>query len=257
MIERRNWTRDELLVALKIYCELEFGQFHQHQPRIIEVGTYIQRTPSSVAMKLCNFASLDPAMMGKGLKGASKADAAIMQEFLHDTEKVILESEKAFQDFSTQKPITGLAEPNAVFEYDFENITQTEKISQVKTRTVQQFFRTAVISSYHFKCAICELGLQEMLTASHIIPWSKNEKFRTDPANGISLCALHDRAFDRGFFALNDDYAVMLSGRLTSVKSLPVEHMFTRFNRQPLKLPFRFLPNKEYLEWHRDNVFLG
>ncbi len=257
MTERRNWTRDELLVALKIYCELEFGQFHQHQSRIIEVSAYIQRTPSSLAMKLCNFASLDPAMMGKGLKSASKADVAIMHEFLHDTEKVILESEKAYHDFSTYTPPTGLAEPHAVFEYDFESITQTERISQVKTRTVQQFFRTAVISSYHFKCAICELGLQEMLTASHIIPWSKNEKFRTDPANGISLCALHDRAFDRGFIALNNDYAVMLSGRLTSSKGLPVEHMFTRFNKQPLKLPFRFLPNKEYLEWHRDNVFLS
>lgn len=101
MIERRNWTRDELLVALKIYCELEFGQFHQHQPRIIEVSDYLHRTPSSLAMKLCNFASLDPAMMGKGLKSASKADAAIMDEFLHDTEKVILESEKVYTDFST------------------------------------------------------------------------------------------------------------------------------------------------------------
>ena len=129
MTEPRNWTRDELLVALKIYCELEFGQFHQHQPRIIEVSTYIQRTPSSLAMKLCNFASLDPAMMGKGLKSASKADVAIMHEFLHDTEKVILESEKAYHDFSTHTPPTGLAEPHVAFEYDFENITQTERIS--------------------------------------------------------------------------------------------------------------------------------
>jgi putative restriction endonuclease len=51
MVERRNWIRNELLVALKIYCELEFGQFHQHHPRILEVSTYLQRTPSSLAMK--------------------------------------------------------------------------------------------------------------------------------------------------------------------------------------------------------------
>lgn len=257
MIERRNWTRDELLVALKIYCELGFGQFHQHQPRIIEVAAYLRRTPSSLAMKLCNFSSLDPAMMGKGLKGASKADAAIMQEFLHNTEQVILESEKAYNDFTTQKNSTGFIEPSVDFNYNFENIMQTEKISEVKTRTIQQFFRTAVISSYHFKCAVCELGLQELLTASHIIPWSKNEKFRTDPANGISLCALHDRAFDRGFITFGEDYTIILSGRLTSAKSLPIEHMFLRFAKRPMNLPFRFLPNKEYIEWHRDNVFLG
>lgn len=256
MTERRNWTRDELLVALKIYCELEFGQFDQRNYRIKEVSTYIHRTPSSLSMKLCNFASLDPAMMGKGLKGASKADAAIMQEFLHDTEKVILEFEKAYADFSAHTNASSLADSHEIFEYDFENITQTEKLSLVKTRTVQQFFRTAVISSYHFKCAVCELGLQEMLTASHIIPWSKNEKFRTDPANGISLCALHDRAFDRGFFALNNECEVMLSSRLNSAKALSVEHMFMRFDKQPLNLPFRFRPKQEYLEWHRENVFL-
>jgi putative restriction endonuclease len=257
MTERRNWTRDELLIALKIYCELEFGKLHQYNPRIVEVSGYLNRTPSSLAMKLVNFASLDPAMMGKGLKGASKADAAIMQEFLHEAESVILQSDDVYRTLTDNKNPMGLSDREPLSDYDFERFTHTEKIFQVKIHTVQQFFRTAVISSYHLKCAVCDLGLQEMLTASHIITWSKNVISRADPSNGISLCALHDRAFDRGFFALDDDYIVTLSDRLTSASGLPVEHMFLRFENQPISLPFRFLPNKHYLQWHRDNVFLG
>ncbi|MCK5385375.1 MAG: HNH endonuclease, partial [Alphaproteobacteria bacterium] len=79
---KKNWTRDELLVALKIYCELEFRQFHSRHPRIVEVSKVIDRTPSALSMKLCNFASLDPAVEGKGLTKASSADRKIMETFL-------------------------------------------------------------------------------------------------------------------------------------------------------------------------------
>lgn len=90
MTERRNWTRDELLVALKIYCELEFGQFHQHQQRIVEVSTYIQRTPSSLAMKLCNFASLDPAMMGMRARRVNPRRCSINARFRSFSAKVMV-----------------------------------------------------------------------------------------------------------------------------------------------------------------------
>jgi putative restriction endonuclease len=180
-----------------------------------------------------------------------------MQEFLHDTEAMILQSEDVYRILTANQNPMGLSDRDYVSDYDSERFTRTERISQVKTRTVQQFFRTAVISSYHLKCAVCNLSLQEMLTASHIIPWSKNEESRADPSNGISLCALHDRAFDRGFFALHDDYTITLSSRVTIANSLSVEHMFLRFDNKPINLPFRFLPNKNYLQWHKDNVFLG
>jgi predicted restriction endonuclease len=41
-----------------------------------------------------------------------------------------------------------------------------------------------------------------MLNASHIIPWSIDEKRRADPGNGLALCAFHDRAFERGIILL-------------------------------------------------------
>jgi hypothetical protein len=66
---RVRWTRDQLLVILNLYHKLRFGQFDQRQAVIIDLAKRIGRTPSAVAMKLSNFASLDPALQLRGIKG--------------------------------------------------------------------------------------------------------------------------------------------------------------------------------------------
>lgn len=74
----RRWTRGELLVTLNLYHKLTFGLFHYRQPAVMALAQRLGRTSGSVAMKLSNFASLDPALQLrgiKGLQGASKLDA--------------------------------------------------------------------------------------------------------------------------------------------------------------------------------------
>ena len=76
---RINWDRNQRLIALKLYFELSFGQFHSKNNLIIEWAKIIGRTPSALAMKLSNFASLDSAIIASGrigLSGASKSDKA-------------------------------------------------------------------------------------------------------------------------------------------------------------------------------------
>ena len=80
---RTGWTRQQLLVAFKLYCELPFGKLHFRNPEIVKFAALIGRTPSALAMKLTNIASLDPAITStgrKGLKGAAAADRAMWAE---------------------------------------------------------------------------------------------------------------------------------------------------------------------------------
>ena len=42
-----------------------------------------------------------------------------------------------------------------------------------------------------------------MMIASHIVPWSEREDSRYDERNGITLKALHNRAFDRGIITFD------------------------------------------------------
>jgi putative restriction endonuclease len=55
-----RWTKDQLKLAFFLYCQLPFGRLHRTNPRIIELARELGRTPSALAMKLVNFASLDP-----------------------------------------------------------------------------------------------------------------------------------------------------------------------------------------------------
>lgn len=247
---RRNWTREELLVALKLYCELEFGQFDQRNARVKEIAEVLDRTPSSIAMKLSNFASLDPAMNGKGLSGASKADAALMQEFLHSPEKVFLEVEEAYNRVGP-KTKYGMSEESEPFVYNFEREV-TERTANVKVRTVQDLFRRTVVASYDSQCAVCKIHVPELLVASHIVPWSEDVKKRANPTNGIALCGLHDKAFDRGYFSLSDSYSILIGKKLSSFVTNPyIKLMLSDFAQKKIHLPSRFMPDQSCLKWHR------
>jgi len=38
MSKRRNWTKDELLLAINLYCKIPFGRIHSQNPKIIELA---------------------------------------------------------------------------------------------------------------------------------------------------------------------------------------------------------------------------
>src|SRR3954466_3610757 len=100
MAAGRKWTRDELSVALNLYHKLTFGQMHGRQPAIIAVAKKLDRGPNSLAMKLCNFASLDSALKLRGirgLEGASSLDREVWKEFHANLNEAAPASEAALR----------------------------------------------------------------------------------------------------------------------------------------------------------------
>ena len=96
----KDWTRDELLAACNLYFTLPFGHMHSKNPIIIQMAGALGRTPGSVAMKLVNFASLDPAHQARGvsgLKGTSRADREIWEEFHSQWDSAVEESEMVLE----------------------------------------------------------------------------------------------------------------------------------------------------------------
>lgn len=65
---QKLWTWDELILAMNLYCNLPFGKMHRLNPEVIELASVIGRTPSAVAYKLGNLASLDPSLKARGVK---------------------------------------------------------------------------------------------------------------------------------------------------------------------------------------------
>ena len=241
--ERKPWTRDELILAINLYCKTPFGRIHIRNPEIIELADKLERTPGSVSYKLANFASLDPTLTQKGAANVSKLDKEVWGEFFENWEKLFSESEAKLSEL---KDISGKREkPSELIIKEGET-----RDSIVKTRVNQALFRKIILSSYDGKCCITGIENPELLIASHIIPWSRDTKNRLNPMNGLCLNALHDRAFDKGLVTINKDYRVMISKR--------VKHeFFLKYDNVALALPRRFLPDQNFLEFHRTEVFKG
>ncbi|MGV6815779.1 MAG: HNH endonuclease [Thiotrichales bacterium] len=251
-VQGQQWNEREQLLALRLYMSLPFGQLHQHQPDVIKIANAIGRTPSAVAMKACNFASLDPALDRKGLGNVSKSDRQLWQAFMENSNKIAEVSESLFQQVIFQErreewPDVGVPPEG-----------NTETIQTVKVRRVQSFFRKSVLISYVHRCAVTGISDPKLLVASHIIPWKDNEKRRADPTNGIALNSLHDRLFDQGLMTIGDDFRVLLS---TSVKQdLNMDsryRCFLNIEGEKINLPERFRPDPEALDYHRENIFVG
>ena len=130
-----------------------------------------------------------------------------------------------------------------------------EREALVKQRVNQCFFRSAVLAAYGGRCCVTGLELTELLVASHVIPWSVSKEHRVNPRNGLCLNALHDRAFDGGFVTLTLDFRLEVSPRLARAAPSHAKEWLLDFDKAPIRLPERFAPDPECIDWHRWHVF--
>lgn len=244
---QRLWTKDELLLGINLYTKLPFGKMHSRNPQVIELATLIGRTPGSVAFKLVNFASLDPDLQKRGIKGAANSgnlDKEVWNKFYNNWDAAFEESEKLL---AKTKNIN-------VEELYWHEMSEQEKGLDkkrlVNTRVNQYRFRQLVLSNYNDKCCITGLPEPLLLIASHITSWSKFEDNRLNPMNGLCLNALHDKAFDAGLLTISaEDYTVKISSVLKKKDKLGSEY-FQKYHGKPIAIPKKFPPSREFLKIH-------
>ena len=121
-------------------------------------------------------------------------------------------------------------------------------------------FRELVLKAYEARCAVCAFDARMGdslvgLEASHI-QWHQ----AGGPAtvnNGLALCSLHGKLFDRGAFTLTSDRRVVVSSVLQG--SAATEQWVTRYHGSKLRLPRRAAnhPDPAFLDWHAREVFRG
>ncbi|MDP3928811.1 MAG: HNH endonuclease [Bacteroidota bacterium] len=254
-MERKLWTREELILVFNLYLKLPFGKLHTRTPEIIDMANILGRTVNSIAIRLTNFASCDPYHQNRGVKGmvgGIKQCQPIWDEFFENKEILIFESERIL----AQKENQTIENKYQELLFDLKDLKGETKLREVKTRVNQNVFRQIVVANYSGKCAITGIDLPELLFASHIIPWSKNEEERLNPENGICLSALYDKAFDKGLIAINEKYQILLSEKLKQKKNYDYfgKH-FAQIENQTLITPQKYLPKKEFIQYHLDVVF--
>jgi len=246
------WNREELILAFDLYCRIPFEKTKANNPQVIELAKLLKRSPASVARKLGNFGSFDPALQERhisGLSHRSKLDGMVWAEFNRDWNNLVMEARQL-------RDRLGSTEVYPEIEDEFRlprGASERETIR--KNRIHQTFFRDTILSSYENTCCVTGLRIKECLIASHIVPWSISEQYRTDPRNGLCLSATFDRLFDRGLLTITANWEVALSQSLLKNKDKHIQEFICRFQGIPMIRPKRFLPSQDHLQWHRINLF--
>ena len=255
---RRNWTREETILAFELYCKTPFGKIHADNPKIIELAKLIGRTPAAVSLKMSNLAHLDPALQDRNVAGmshGSKMDAVVFGEFCDDWQTLSYEAQKIkakLQDTEIQK-IIDIGDIDALPPGKYRE-------HEIKIRAGQYFFRSAVLGSYGMKCCVTGLNNSELLIASHIKPWSVSDEKteRTNPSNGLCLNALHDKAFDKGYITITPDFKIIVSAELKKTEMDDKTRLWLlSYNNKEITLPDQFKPDRRFIEYHNDLIFKG
>lgn len=168
---------------------------------------------------------------------------------------------RALQDRYPNLPVSDIAaesiEPDpAEVDYFRKQIVQqdysvADSTSTVKTRgSAQRAFADAVKANYEYCCAVTGIATKEFLVASHIVPWSEDSSIRLDPANGICLSLLVDRAFEKGHLLIEDDLTIRIDrARIGDDEALLAA--LSPYSGTSLRVPTKDVPNPDYLQRRR------
>lgn len=253
MAKKNDWSKDETIIAFNVYCKVPFKSSSKTNATIIKYAGIIGRSPSALNMKVGNFGRLDPELKKQGITGlvnGAKLEEVVWAEFNGNWEKLAFESELLLAKFQN-KTI------EEIIDFDIEGLPiGKERETIIKARVNQSFFRSTILSSYNQKCCITGLSIPDFLVASHIIPWKADEKNRLNPHNGLCLNSIHDKAFDRGFITITPDFKVLISKCFNDYSNEnAVKELFVKYNNQSIILPDRFLPSKDFLDFHYQTIF--
>jgi putative restriction endonuclease len=263
---------------------------HRAPEPVPSLAALFSRPPSSVLAKMAN---LDGSR-SHGAKWDVLAGATLredLERFAH-IYRVLLQAARAegisahrlpdFLDLEGGEALTLLGQEEldvSVLEADLRDKIarhaagdgfselQTERILVAAARVGQHVFALSVLRNCGSRCVFCgfspaTFGAKRMLLAGHIKPWKDSTSGeRLDLRNGLAACLPHDAAFDTGLLAVNGGLRIHVAKSLAdAVRTDQIARQY--YGRPPLResllLPAGALaPASQYLDWHRQRIFIA
>ncbi|RPK90696.1 hypothetical protein EES47_08015 [Streptomyces sp. ADI98-12] len=138
---------------------------------------------------------------------------------------------------------------------------ETGQISAVVRRRRDPRMREQVLTAYEYQCAFCgydgRIGAVSVgLEAAHVRWWAFDGPDDVD--NGLCLCSLHHKLFDKGVLGLGEGHRVLVSQRFVGHSPAAREHVIALADRpligpQPGAHPVAAI----HRSWHTSQVFHG
>lgn len=132
---------------------------------------------------------------------------------------------------------------------EFE-IKEKDKETIIKARIGQGRYRELLKQKWNDTESISDYANPDFMRASHIKPWKNcDNKECIDPENGLLLKPNNDFLFDQGYISFNDDGSIIIS-KMLSTQDIQEFHL-----SEEIRIKQVTPKMKEYLNYHRENVF--
>jgi len=119
-------------------------------------------------------------------------------------------------------------------------------------------FRDKVLKAYEYRCAVCGFDVRlkhnpVALEAAHI-KWHQVGGPDSEE-NGIALCSMHHKLFDRGVFTLNKSGILLVSEEANGSRGL--EEWLIKYHDKSIREPIHpnYFPEEAFVKWHVNEVF--
>lgn len=83
--KKNYWSDEEMILVLDLYYKLSFSKFSKSTREVQDLAKIIDRTPSSVAMRLCNY---EYVRTGKGLSGGQRQCKPFLDKYENNREQL-------------------------------------------------------------------------------------------------------------------------------------------------------------------------
>jgi len=242
-----EWTREQEIVALYLYCLIPFNKVNGANPHIIKMAEIIGRpNANSLKAKIGNFGKFDTNLEAVGLGHTSHLDEEIWKKYCGHWQELEIDALQLIDKFKNNNHNEQSIIPFIP--------TGKEREVIVKQRTNQYLFRNMVLSAYNNTCCISGIARPELIEACHIIDWAGDEANRMNPCNGLAMNVLFHKAYDKYYLGINPDLKVVISDKLyddlRGEDRNKTYNLFNPFNGQKITLPKKFKPNIEFIEMH-------
>ena len=236
-------------MIIDLYSRTPIPNIRNDNPEIVELCDLLNRngysrTVSGIRNKMENLKSVDDDYTSNGRVGRTNMSKELRSRWLNYCETGFVDLD---DDVNRARSMIG-----------FIPIPEPTPSPGIPGRQGQDRFRRRVLAAYDNSCCISGIRIGGLLEACHIKPYNVCvEEGRSDQAmdvrNGLCMNRLHHRAFDQGLFGIDEDFHIILSPSL----DVPADDTyFLPYEGMKVKGPRFSIISKEYLEYHRKNIFI-
>ena len=259
-----KWNRDEIIICLNLYLNEGGRNLQKNDPKILEVSQILNQLPSfgdksnyqkfrnvnGVYMKLGNFKTFDSTYIGTGLKGGSKLDKIVFDEFFTQKEKLKQIAEN-IQILTLQSDVF-----SNITEDEYEdllnkifNLRETEKLTLINRRTEQEILKKHLFGKKTTTtCACCNKEYPiSYLVSAHIKRRSNcSETEKRDLNVVFPMCKFGcDELFENGYIVVKD-------GQFHSMNKTPTTKDIDLYINQieGKRCTYYNSDTEKYFKWH-------